>query len=669
MANDIDFGALIGPVAKRLWGNPNRAHSKPNELRWGTNGSKSVNLFKGTFFDHESNEGGGALDLIKRETGREGADAVAWLREQGLINGADTSSSLGDPTAVYPYVDEGGELLFQVCRYGNGASKTFRQRRPNGGGAWEYSLKGVRRVLYKLPQLAEALMQRLPIIVVEGEKDADTLARHNFPATTNPGGAGNWRSDYNEFLRGADVILVPDSDEPGRAHMQTVAGELNGVAKSVRILTLPALPDKGDVSDWLANGGSADKLRDLIASAPGFAPAKAKPLTVRWHRDTNNPTPRAPGLLSGQSGTFKTFVGISLAGAVATGKTFIGYRVKRPGAVLAFVSEGASGWPQRLDALSKHDHDNAKLPISFTSEPVSLLDATSLAAVVETVKSTAEEIKRDRDLPLVLVIFDTLIGAAGFTKAGDENDAVVNAKLMNALALIARETGTFVLGIDHFGKAVETGTRGSSAKEASADIVLGLLANKSISGGISEQRLAIRKRRDGQAGIEHSFAVDTVELGEDEDGDPIRSLAVTFSTTPAAPPVKEADGWTKSLQTLKRILMTLLADCGEDILPYADSPGTVRAIKSDTVRAEFYRQYLADGAGAKSVRAGGEGGPGQRSDRYPRDRRNPIYMACSKNNNLAPGQPGHTRTFVRFVRLCPVALTRVRTPDGRTGRL
>jgi putative DNA primase/helicase len=165
------------------------------------------------------------------------------LREQGFVNGHDTSS-LGDPVATYDYVDEGGNLLFQVCRF---MPKTFRQRRPNGGG-WTWDLKGVRRVLYRLPVLFEAVTNKRPIIVTEGEKDVDALVRLNFAATTNPGGASKWHAGYNEFLRGADVILIPDNDEAGRAHMQAVAGELNDVAKSVRILTLPALPDKGDVS-------------------------------------------------------------------------------------------------------------------------------------------------------------------------------------------------------------------------------------------------------------------------------------------------------------------------------------------------------------------------------------------------------------------------------------
>jgi hypothetical protein len=492
-------------------------------------------------------------------------------------------------------------LLFQVCRTN---PKGFLQRRPNGGDTWIWNMQGARRVLYKLPALYRAITHKMPVHIVEGEKDADSLIRLGLAATTNPGGAGKWHPSYNEFLRDANCVLVPDNDQAGRDHMQAVAGELSGVAKSIRILELPELPAKGDVSDWLANGGNVEQLRELIASAPAFTAARPAPLSYRKHRDANNPTrpdlvkgllpETGCGLLSGQSGTFKTFVALNLAGAIATGKPFAGYSIKRPGATFAFVSEGSAGWQQRLDALSKRDHDNARLPIAYTGDPVCLLDPASVAIVIETVKAFADQMKRDLGLPLSLVLFDTLIGSAGFSKSGDENDAVVGAKLMNALAEISASTKTFVLGVDHFGKAVETGTRGSSAKEAAADVVLALIANKSISGEISGQRLAIRKRRDGQAGIEHTFTVETVELGEDEDGDIIRSCAVAFSATPVTPQPKEAgDGWTKSLQTLKRILMTLLADCGQEVLTHADSPATTRALKAEILRQEYYKQHPA----------------------------------------------------------------------------
>jgi len=73
--------------------------------------------------------------------------------------------------------------------------------------------------------------------------------------------------------------------------------------------------------------------------------------------------------------------------------------------------------------------------------------------------------------------------------------------VMNVLKAIAETLGCFVLGVDHFGKVVDTGTRGSSAKEASADVVLALLGDKAISGGVTNIRLALRKRREMKAGV------------------------------------------------------------------------------------------------------------------------------------------------------------------------
>src|SRR5262249_4401427 len=81
------------------------------------------------------------------------------------------------------------------------------------------------------------------------------LASLGLLATTNPMGAGKWRSEYNEWLRGRKVVIFPDNDEPGRNHARQVADSLTGVATSVKLVELPGLPEKGDVSDWLAISG------------------------------------------------------------------------------------------------------------------------------------------------------------------------------------------------------------------------------------------------------------------------------------------------------------------------------------------------------------------------------------------------------------------------------
>jgi putative DNA primase/helicase len=176
---------------------------------------------------------------------------------------------------AYDYTDEGGKLLFQVIRY---TPKRFSQRRPGEGGSWINNLDGVRRVLYRLPETIEAVSNDYGICLGEGEKDADTMRANNIPATTCPGGAGKWRDEYNEFLRGADVILLPHNDKAGRDHFERVARALDGTAKSIRILDLAKVwsecPDKGgDVSDWFNAGGTAERLWELIDATPLWSPA------------------------------------------------------------------------------------------------------------------------------------------------------------------------------------------------------------------------------------------------------------------------------------------------------------------------------------------------------------------------------------------------------------
>lgn len=163
--------------------------------------------------------------------------------------------------ATYPYTDEQNRLLFEVVRF---EPKGFAQRRPNGNG-WDWGLGDVRRVLYHLP----ALLRSAPkaVFVVEGEKDVHALESLNLVATSASGGAGKWRPEYAEALKGRIVVVIPDNDEPGRMHAKQVADSLAGIA-TPRILELPGLPAKGDVSDWVAAGGTRAALLALLKPNP-----------------------------------------------------------------------------------------------------------------------------------------------------------------------------------------------------------------------------------------------------------------------------------------------------------------------------------------------------------------------------------------------------------------
>ena len=186
------------------------------------------------------------------------------MRDLFYENGTGTRSEILE---TYDYQDEDGSLLYQVVRK---LPKRFLQRRPDGRGGWTWKLGGVRRVLYGLPQLIEAIGLEKPIAIVEGEKDANRLADLGVTATTNAAGAGKWRSEYSECLIGAQVFIIADNDDAGREHAHAVARSLHGVAAAVRIIELPDLPPKGDVSDWLDAGGTVDELLRLVSDAPAL---------------------------------------------------------------------------------------------------------------------------------------------------------------------------------------------------------------------------------------------------------------------------------------------------------------------------------------------------------------------------------------------------------------
>ena len=170
--------------------------------------------------------------------------------------------------ATYDYTDEDGTLLFQTVRYD---PKDFAQRQPDGKGGWKWNLEGVRRVLYRLPELLGADPSE-PVFIVEGEKDVDRLAGLGLVATTNPMGVKKWRPEYSRYFEGLRVVIIPDNDKDGAEHVPEVANDVHGVAENVRLLELAGLPEKGDVSDWLNMGGTVDKLMDLARKAPEWEP-------------------------------------------------------------------------------------------------------------------------------------------------------------------------------------------------------------------------------------------------------------------------------------------------------------------------------------------------------------------------------------------------------------
>jgi putative DNA primase/helicase len=247
--------------------------------------------------------------------------------------------------ATYDYTDEMGVLLFQVVRF---EPKDFRQRKPTGKGEWSWNLNGVRRVPYRLPEL----LRSENILICEGEKDVKTAWEFDLTATTNPGGAGKWKDEYSEFLRGKNVTIIPDNDAPGLAHAEQVARSLAGKAASIAICRLPS--GIKDLSEWPL---SRESLLDLIKSAPRWEEDGSEEGGLVTHKVTDAKMKRLKWLwperipqgyltvYSGDPDVGKTTCACDVIARYTTGNTWPDGQPNTvpPGNVLVLVAEDGVG--------------------------------------------------------------------------------------------------------------------------------------------------------------------------------------------------------------------------------------------------------------------------------------------------------------------------------------
>src|SRR5262249_35745616 len=280
---------------------------------------------------------------------------------------------------------------------------------------------------------------------------------------------------------------------------------------------------------------------------------------VRWHGTEtwrNEPVAwlvreRIPqqgvGLLSGQFSTFKSFVLLDLAGSVMTGLPFLKARTMRRGGVLIFAAEGANDLPMRLAALIDHrlakqtddpdlfkrsEIDLNRLPFAYAAHCRPLLDSKTVDWMVKIAREGQAYLQNQCGLDLVLIGIDTMSAAAGWD---NENDAAQVQIVMNHLADVSKATGAFVLAVDHFGKDISAGTRGSVVKEASADVIFATLGERDEeANAVLDLRLKVRKERSAPEGVQYPFEAVTVNMGHDADYLPLTSRIIDWNVVRVA---------------------------------------------------------------------------------------------------------------------------------------
>jgi len=345
-----------------------------------------------------------------------------------------------------------------VLRY---EPKNFRQRRPDGRGGWIWNLDDVRRVLYRLP----ALKGSETVYVVEGEKDADALAALGLVATTNPQGAGNWQHEYAAQLVAAGVrgvVILPDNDSPGEQHAETVARSCLAAGLTAKVVRLPGLRSKSDVSDWLEVGHTREELDRVVKAEPLVKGEVSEPETVdQSYGDgpvllrLSDVAPEGvswlwPGrvargkltLLVGDPGTGKSFLTLDMASRMSIGGRWPdGGQAPAVDTILLSAEDGAADTIRpRVDALggdASRVHLLRAVRRDDSERPFCL--AADLPALERAIRETGA----------VLVVIDPLSAYLG--KTDSYKDAEVRG-LLAPLAAIAEQYKIAVVVVMHLTK-------------------------------------------------------------------------------------------------------------------------------------------------------------------------------------------------------------------------
>ena len=438
---------------------------------------------------------------------------------------------------THDYVDERSELLYQTVRY---EPKDFRQRRPDGTGKWTWSVKGTRLVPFGLPQLL-ATEPGETVLVCEGERDVLRAREMGFAATCNPMGAGKWRPEFSEHLRGRNVVILPDNDEPGRKHGEDVARSVHGKAASAKVLELPGVGPGGDLREWAEAGGTTESLRKRIEATPEWTPPEERDdgrvdLGAVLQNGIEPPTELVEGLiLEGRSHVIYSGPG--------HGKTFVMLWIilqvlKRGAPVLLYDKENmARIMGERLKAMGA---DPATLTRLLHYYPDKTLPATEEGRL-------AYEALLERVKP-ALVCFDSWIGFLASTGL-DENASNDIATFAAHYIHPARSRGIAILILDHVPKD-GTGARGSGRKKDEVDVMWNLRPVQSFDRERTGQ-IGLRREKDREGWLPKDV---TFSIGGNGSGGFV--LARSAGTIEVADSDGLTDSERKALQALEPFTAT-----------------------------------------------------------------------------------------------------------------
>jgi len=384
---------------------------------------------------------------------------------------------------VYSYTDETGKELYRKIRIEpgfNGQTKSFYSELTDDNGTIVKSLGSCRKVLYRLPELLQAISENTPVFLVEGEKDVENLRAYNLQAT-NALDSLKWTDEFTEVLKEADVIILYDKDQTGLKRKDNLCKNLYKRVKRLRVVDLPGLEYQeshgADISDWLSMGHTTAELMDLVSKTPDYTPPnpKGKVTSVNLTAFLNMELPKAEMLLSpilpkqgivliyAKPGVGKTHVALGIAYAIATGGAFLKWSAPTPKKVLYIDGEmPGNAMQERLRRISVST--DLKLPTEdyLTLITQDLQNGPMPDLSTKEGRDSIEEHIEKSDL----IIIDNI---STLFRTGVENEAESWQPIQN-WALDLRRRGKSILFVHHAGKGGQQ--RGTSKKEDVLDTII-----------------------------------------------------------------------------------------------------------------------------------------------------------------------------------------------------
>jgi len=553
------------------------------------------------------------------------------------IKPISNSSQATTPTVMtleheWHYVDEDGISLFLKQRYKTNdiKGKTYKTLRVMPDGSRVGKLGDCRIIPYRLPELRQAIADGRVIYITEGEKAADSLCSLGVVATTSHAGAGGWNQDLNQYFAGANVVIVPDNDAAGWGYAHKIVESLlgSGSTKSIRVLDLPLTQPKEDAYEWVNRyDGSRSLLAQLAKACPivksvedvwqpsrlhDYVPEpqpkessatvkEAKPsrlLVESWDSIKDEPVEwlvqsivpkKAFVALYAPPASYKSFISLDLAEAIATGRDWMGYKIPKKGAVLYICGEGHGGMGARVKAckIQNQSPDGANLYIiraqlNLRSSPEDFIEL--LNAINDLIAEIGE--------PLEIIILDTLMRMSG--GGFNENSSEDMGAFITQAGKLQELFECALMVIHHSGKDISKGLRGHSSLLGAVDTELEIqrqdsVINSADSSVIGNAILTVSKQKDGADSIQIGIEIVLVEIGTSDLGFEITtSLAIRHNPDIANDKPKGSKNNSGSGNN-QRIEMDSLMKVIKSKGTYSEVDGTSRyGVSLDDWRAEFW---------------------------------------------------------------------------------